>query len=170
MQYGQNDKAEYKTWQQAIDSIKFHIDEIKRNFFMQLQLPDMSMENMKATPMSGEARKMMFIDAQLKVTDESGIWIEFFDREINVVRAFMKKMYPNLSAAIDNLQVDVVITPYQIRDEAERITNLTNATNGKAIMSQRTAVANLGYVDDIDEELKQIAKESAVNVFDEPTI
>lgn len=170
LQYGQNDKAEYKTWQQAIDSIKFHIDEIKRNFFMQLQLPDMSMENMKATPMSGEARKMMFIDAQLKVTDESGIWIEFFDREINVVRAFMKKMYPNLSAAIDNLQVDVVITPYQIRDEAERITNLTNATNGKAIMSQRTAVANLGYVDDVDEELKQIAKESAVNVFDEPTV
>lgn len=170
LQYGQNDKAEYKTWQQAIDSIKFHIDEIKRNFFMQLQLPDMSMENMKATPMSGEARKMMFIDAQLKVTDESGIWIEFFDREINVVRAFMKKMYPNLSAAIDNLQVDVVITPYQIRDEAERITNLTNATNGKAIMSQRTAVANLGYVDDVDEELEQIAKENAVNVFDEPTV
>lgn len=170
LQYGQNDKAEYKTWQQAIDSIKFHIDEIKRNFFMQLQLPDMSMENMKATPMSGEARKMMFIDAQLKVTDESGIWIEFFDREINVVRAFMKKMYPNLSAAIDNLQVDVVITPYQIRDEAERITNLTNATNGKAIMSQRTAVANLGYVDDVDEELEQIAKESAVSVFDEPTV
>ena len=170
LQYGQNDKAEYKTWQQAIDSIKFHIDEIKRNFFMQLQLPDMSMENMKATPMSGEARKMMFIDAQLKVTDESGIWIEFFDREINVVRAFMKKMYPNLSAAIDNLQVDVVITPYQIRDEAERIINLTNATNGKAIMSQRTAVANLGYVDDVDEELEQIAKESVVNVFDEPTV
>lgn len=170
LQYGQNDKAEYKTWQQAIDSIKFHIDEIKRNFFMQLQLPDMSMENMKATPMSGEARKMMFIDAQLKVTDESGIWIEFFDREINVVRAFMKKMYPNLSAAIDSLQVYVVITPYQIRDEAERITNLTNATNGKAIMSQRTAVANLGYVDDVDKELEQIAKESAVNVFDEPTV
>lgn len=169
LQYGQNDKAEYKTWQQAIDSIKFHIDEIKRNFFMELQLPDMSMENMKATPMSGEARKMMFIDAQLKVTDESGIWLEFFDREINVVRAFMKKMYPSLSAAIDSLQVDVVITPYQIRDEAERITNLTNATNGKAIMSQRTAVANLGYVDDIDEELAQIAKESTVSLFEEPT-
>ena len=170
LQYGQNDKAEYKTWQQAIDSIKFHIDEIKRNFFMELQLPDMSMENMKATPMSGEARKMMFIDAQLKVTDESGIWIEFFDREINVIRAFMKKMYPTLSAAIDSLQVDVVITPYQIRDEAERITNLTNATNGKAIMSQRTAVANLGYVDDIDEELAQIAKESTVSLFEEPTV
>lgn len=169
LQYGSNDKAEYKTWQQAIDSIKFHIDEIKRNFFMQLQLPDMSMENMKATPMSGEARKMMFIDAQMKVTDESGIWLEFFDREINVVRAFMKKMYPTLAAAIDSLQVEVVITPYQIRDEAERISNLSNATGGKAIMSQKTAVQNLGYVDDVDAELAQIASESTVSLFDEPT-
>lgn len=169
LQYGSQDKAEYKTWQQAIDSIKFHIDEIKRNFFMQLQLPDMSMENMKATPMSGEARKMMFIDAQMKVTDESGIWLEFFDREINVIRVFLKKMYPTLSAAIDNLQVEVVITPYQIRDEAERISNLSNATGGKAIMSQKTAVQNLGYVDDVDEELAQIASESTVSLFDEPT-
>lgn len=170
LQYGQNDKAEYKTWQQAIDSIKFHIEEIKRDFFMQLQLPDMSMENMKATPMSGEARKMMFIDAQLKVKDESGIWLEFFDREINVVRAFMKKMYPSLASAIDSLQVEVVITPYQIRDEAERINNLSSATGGKPIMSQRTAVSNLGYVDDVDEELAQIAKETTVSLFDEPTI
>lgn len=170
LQYGQNDKAEYKTWQQAIDSIKFHVGEIKKDFFMQLQLPDMSMENMKATPMSGEARKMMFIDAQLKVTDESGIWLELFDREINVIRAFMKKMYPSLAAAIDSLQVEVVITPYQIRDEAERISNLSNATGGKPIMSQRTAVQNLGYVDDIDKEMELIAQESSVSLFDEPTV
>ena len=128
------------------------------------------MENMKATPMSGEARKMMFIDAQLKVTDESGIWLELFDREINVIRAFMKKMYPSLSAAIDSLQVEVIITPYQIRDEAERISNLSNATGGKPIMSQRTAVQNLGYVDNVDEEMELIAKESSVSLFDEPTI
>lgn len=169
LQYGSKDKAGYVTWQQAIESIKFHVEEIRREFFMELQLPDMSMENMKATPMSGEARKMMFIDAQLKVMDERGIWIEAFDREINIIRSFMKKMYSNLSAAIDSLAVEIVITPYQISDEAERISNLTNATGGKAIMSQKTAVANLGYVDDIDAELEQIAKESTVTLFDEPT-
>jgi hypothetical protein len=168
LQYGQNDKAQYVTWQQAIDSIKFHVEEIKRNFFMQLQLPDMSMDSMKATPMSGEARKMMFIDAQMKVTDEAGIWLEAFDREINVIRAFMKKMYPTLAPAIDSLSVEVVITPYQIRDDAERIGNLMNATAGKAIMSQRTAVANLGYVEDVDKELADIASESNIDVFQEP--
>lgn len=169
VQYGKDDKAGYVTWQQAIESIKYHVDEIKREFFMELQLPDMSMENMKATPMSGEARKMMFIDAQLKVEDESGIWLEFFDREVNVIRAFMKKMYPKYAAAIDNLSVEVEITPYQISDEAERINNLTNATGGKPIMSQRTAVANLRYIDDVDAELEQIAKEGTVSLFDEPT-
>ena len=89
-------------------------------------MPDMSMDGMKATPMSGEARKMMFIDAQLKVLDESGAWLEFFDREINVVRAFMKKMYPKLATAIDSLSVEVVITPYQIHDETETINKLSN--------------------------------------------
>lgn len=170
LQYGANDKAQYVTWQQATESIKFHIEEIKRNFFMQLQLPDMSMDNMKATPMSGEARKMMFIDAQMKVTDESGAWLEMFDREINVVRAFLKTMYPNLVAAIDALKVETIITPYQIRDEAEKINNLSNATGGKPIMSQRTAVANLGYVDNVDEELKNIADESSIDLFDERTL
>lgn len=170
LQYGKDDKAGYVTWQQAIESIKFHVDEIRRNFFMHLQLPDMSMESMKATPMSGEARKMMFIDAQLKVTDESGPWLESFDREINVVRAYMKTMYPELSDAIDSLSVDIIITPYQIRDESERINNLTNATGGKPIMSQRTGVSRLGYVDDIDKELELIASESTVSLFDEPTM
>jgi hypothetical protein len=167
LQYGQNDKAGYATWEQAIDSIKFHVDEIKRDFFTELQLPDMSMDNMKSTPMSGEARKMMFIDAQLKVADESGIWLEFFDREINVVRAFMKKMYPKMAASIDSLIVETVITPFQIRDEKEQISNYSSATGGKAVMSQRTAIANLGYAEDVDAEIEQIRQEETYDSFEQ---
>lgn len=169
LQYGQNDKAGYVTWEQAIDTIKFHIDQIYQNFFKQLQLPDMSMENMKLTPMSGEARKMVFIDAQMKVTDESGIWLEGLDREVNVVKAIAATMYPKLAEAIKAVQCEVLISPYQIKDEGEKINNLIGATGGKAIMSQRTAIQYLGYVDDIDKEIKQIQEESEVNLFAEPT-
>lgn len=161
LQYPSDAKAGYQTWNQAIDSLKFHIDTIKQNFFMQLQLPDLSYENMKTQAMSGESRKMMFIDAQQKALDESGIWEEAFDREINVVRAFMKKAYPSLASAIDSLQVEATIVPFQINDNAERISNLSNATGGKPIMSQRTAVQELALVDDIDEELRLIEEESA---------
>lgn len=165
LHYGKGDKAGFATWPQATESIKFHIEEIKRNFFMVLQLPDMSMDNMKTTPMSGEARKMMFLDAQMKVTDESGIWLEMFDRETNVMRAYMKTMYPSLADAIDSLQVETVITPYQINDEKEKVNMLTSATGGKPIMSQKTAISNLGYVDDVDSEIAQIASESINDVL-----
>ena len=161
LQYPKDAKAGYETWQQATESIKFHIEELKKNFFTDLQLPDMSMDNMKSTPMSGEARKMMFIDAQLKVLDESGAWIEIFEREINVVKAFMKKMFPTLISAIDSLEVTVEITPFQIRDDSEQITNLTNAC-GKPIMSHRTAIANLAWVDDVDKELDEITKSTII--------
>lgn len=169
LKYPANAKAEYKTWDQSIESIKFHTSELKANFFMGLQLPDMSMENMKTTPMSGEARKMMFIDAQMKVLDEAGIWIEYFDREMSVVKAFAEKMFPRLAEAIRSLEVENIITPFTIREEGERITNYTNATGGKPVMSQRTAVARLGMVDDVDEEMKQIEDEEKLDLFDEPS-
>lgn len=167
LKYGKDDKAQYVTWQQAIDSIKFHVDEIKRNFFMELQLPDMSMENMKATPMSGEARKMMFIDAQLKVRDESGLWLEYFDREINVVRAFMKAMFPTLAKAIDALNVEVEITAYTINDDETTIKNLVTANGGKAIMSQRESVEYLGWSADVDRTMAQIAEDDQKDVFEQ---
>lgn len=167
LKYGKDDKAQYVTWQQAIDSIKFHVDEIKRNFFMELQLPDMSMENMKATPMSGEARKMMFIDAQLKVRDESGLWLEYFDREINVVRAFMKAMFPTLAKAIDALNVEVEITAYTINDDETTIKNLVTANGGKAIMSQRESVEYLGWSSDVDRTMAQIAEDDQKDVFEQ---
>lgn len=165
LKYPANAKANYVTWTQAIESIKFHTEEIKRNFFRQLQLPDMSMDEMKSTPMSGEARKMMFIDAQLKVIDESGALLEFLDRELNVIRAFVKQMFPHYADAVDSLRIDYEITPYTISDLTEQIQNYSNATGGKQIMSTRQAVAHLGFADDIDEELSQIESEQAVSAF-----
>lgn len=169
LKYPANAKAEYKTWDQSIESIKFHTSELKSNFFMGLQLPDMSQESMKQTPMSGEARKMMFLDAQQKVLDESGIWIEYFDRELSVVKAFACKMFPSYAEAFNALEVENVITPYTIREEGERINNYSNATGGKAVMSRRTAISRLGMVDDVDEEIKLIEDEEKVDMFDEPT-
>ena len=170
LKYPANAKAGYATWDQSIDSIKFHVSELKNNFFMGLQLPDMSMESMKATPMSGEARKMLFIDCQMKVLDESGIWIEYFDREVSVVKAFAEKMFPKYAEAIRTLEVENIITPFEIREEGERINNYTNATGGKPVMSQRTAISRLGMVDDVDEEMQEIEKEETVDLLGEPTV
>ena len=169
LKYPGDAKAGYETWDQAIDSLKFHIETLKQNFFSQLQLPEMSSEAMKSMPMSAESRKMIFIDGQLKVTDESGLWLDTFYREINVVKAFAKKMYPKLASAIDSVPVEVIITPYQIQDEAEKINTLSDGTGGRPIVSQRTAVQRLGLAEDVDEELQQIADEM-VESLGNPTL
>ena len=168
LKYPKDAKAGYETWSQAIDSLKYHIETIRQNFFSQLQLPEMSSDAMKSMPMSAESRKMIFIDGQLKVTDESGLWYDVFYREINVVKAFMKKMYPALAKDIEALPVQVIITPYQIQDEAEKVDIYTNAT-GKQVMSQRTAIERLNYVDDVDAELALIQQEEMTNLG-EPTV
>lgn len=163
LRYGQKDKAEYATWNQATDALKLHTEELRRNIHTSLQLPDMSMEQMKATPMSGEARKMLFIDCQMKVTDESGDWLEFFDREVNVIRAFCKQMFPSLAGAFDTLTVENKITPFQINDRSQQIKDMSDGTGGKQIISRRTAIRELNLVpeEELDEEEKRIEDEEA---------
>lgn len=169
LKYPKDAQAGYKTWEQAIDSLKFHIETLKQSFFTQLQLPEMSSDAMKSMPMSAESRKMIFIDGQLKVTDESGLWYDTFYRELNVIRAFAKFMFPSLKSAFDSLEVEMLITPYQIQDENEKVQRYSDATGGKPVMSQRTAIERLGYVDNVDEELQRIADE-AVESLGTPTL
>jgi hypothetical protein len=153
--------AQYITWQQSIESVKFQIDELKQMFFTQLQLPDFSFESMKSTPMSGEARKQLFIDAQLKVQDESGRLLEMLDREVSVVKQFVKLILPKYASEIDALQIENRITPFTITDESDKITNYVQATGGKAIMSQIQAIRELGLSSDPDRTLQEIQEDSA---------
>lgn len=166
MQYPKGSTAQYVTWQQAVENLKFYVAELRQSFFTQLQLPDWSYESMKSNPMSGESRKQLFIDAQLKVKDESGRLIEFYDREVNVVKAFVKASLPtSYHADIDALPVENVITPFTITDEKDTITNLTTANGGKPLISHRESIEMYGHSTDVDKTLQEIAEDEALNAF-----
>lgn len=170
-QLPQNSRLEYITWNQAIDNLKYYNNELRQMFFTLLQLPDWSYENMKTSPMSGEARKQLFIDCQLKVKDEEGIWLEFFDREINVIKAWLKVIAPaGYEKDIDALEVENIITPYTITSKEDKVSWLVNATGGKQIMAQATAINELGMVDNPQDELNAIQEESQSDIFNNPSI
>lgn len=170
LQYPKGSTANYVTWNQAVENLKFHITELRQSFFTQLQLPDWSYESMKANPMSGESRKQLFIDAQLKVKDESGRLLEFFDREVNVVKAFLKVALGDKYAEdIDALPVESEITPYTITEEKDTINNLMTANGNKPIISQRESIEILGWSDNVDKTLEEINSENMGDVF-EPTV
>lgn len=166
LQYPKGSTAGYVTWAQAIENLKYHITELRQSFFTQLQLPDWSYESMKSTPMSGESRKQLFIDAQLKVRDEAGRIIEFLDREVNVVKAFLKlALGEGYSDAIDALPVENIITPFTITEEKDTINNLLAANGNKPIISQRESIEQLGWSDDVDKTLEEINEEGTLDAF-----
>ena len=164
--YPQGSDLKYVTWPQAIDNLKFYVYELRQMFFTQLQLPDWSYENMKTSPMSGEARKQLFIDCHLKVKDESGRLLEGFDREVNVIKAHLKTMLPDDWAAdIDALVVENVITPYLIEDEQEEIKSLLLQNGNKPLMSQRESIIERGKSNDVDATMAQIQQEGIVDAM-----
>ena len=166
MQYPKGSTAQYINWQQAVENLKFYVEQLRSMFFTQLQLPDWSYEKMSQQALSGESRKQMFIDAQLKVKDESGRLIEFFDREMNVIKAFLKIMLGDAYAAdIDSLKVDMVITPFTITDEKDTITNLITANGGEPIISQRESIEMYGHSDDVDKTLQEIQAQKSVDIM-----
>ena len=120
--------------------------------------------------MSGESRKQLFIDCQLKVKDESGRLIEYFDRETNVLRAYAKViMGDDYASDIDALPVENEITPFSINDDKDTIQNLALANGNKPMISQRESVEMLGWSTDVDKTMEEITNESKADVF-EPTI
>lgn len=170
LQLPKGSDARYITWEQAIENTKFYVEHLRSMFFTLLQLPDWSYEKMSQQALSGESRKQLFIDAKMKVNDESGRLLEFYDREINVVKAFLKTMLPEkYHNDIDALEVEVKITAFAISDNRETVDTLMAANGGQPIMSQRESIEEYGHSDNVDKTLGEIQSQEVRNIF-EPTI
>lgn len=150
----------YVSWSQAIEALKYHVETLLKLFFMQGQMPDLSFENMKSLGNIGfDARQMILSDAHLKIGDESGAWIEFFERECSVIKEFLKFMNTDWRDEIDNVEVEHIITPFIQNDEAALINRLQKGNGGKAIFSQLESIRMAGYSNDPKETLRQIQEE-----------
>lgn len=155
-----NGDVSYVSWSQSIEALKYHVETLLKLFFMQGQMPDLSFENMKSLGNIGfDARQMILSDAHLKIGDESGAWIEFFERECSVIKEFLKFMNTDWKDEIDNVEVEHIITPFIQNDEAALINRLQKGNGGKAIFSQLESIRMAGYSNDPKETLKQIQEE-----------
>ncbi len=152
----------YVSWNQSVQAVINHIDQMKEMFWSMSQLPDISFSNMQKLGNIGyDARETLLTDAHLKVGDESGPWIEFFERETNVIKAFLKFIKTEWAEEIDNVEVEHVITPFIQRNESVEITKRMTANGGKPIESQRESIQRFGKSPDPDATMKQIQEEEA---------
>lgn len=152
--------VDYVTWNQSVQAVTSHIADMKELFWNLTQLPDISFSNMQKLGNIGyDARETLLTDAHLKVGDESGPWIEFFERETSVVKSFLKQMKPDWATLIDDIEVEHVITPFIQRNEISEIQKRMTANGGKPIESQRESIQRYGRSSDPDDTLKQIRSE-----------
>lgn len=166
LQFPAGTSAQYITWPGAPEALKYQIDTLRALYFTQLQLPDWSYEKMSQQALSGESRKQLFIDSELKVGDESGPLLEFFDREVNVIKAFLVLMLgEEWREDIESLPVETVITPYHISDDSEKVQTLMEANGNRPLMSQRESIEEYGHSTDVDQTLKEIAEDEQSDSF-----
>lgn len=152
----------YVSWGQAAEAVKWHVDEMFRLIFMQTQIPDISFDNLSHLGAVGyDARKTLLTDAHLKVGDESGPVLEFLDREVSVVKAFLKLLRPEWAGAVDATDVENIITPYIQDDETQNIQRLLTGNGGRPVFSQLESIRLAGYSTDPQATLDQINKEAA---------
>ena len=154
----------YVSWNQAIEAVKYQVDTLLKFFFMQLQLPDISFENMKSLGSIGyDARQTLLTDAHLKVGDEQDVFIEYFERETNIIKEFLKKMNVKWASKIDEIDIEHEITPFIQNDEKADIEKRQLANGGKPIESHLESITKIGQSDNPDETLRQIQEEEAAS-------
>ena len=150
----------YVSWSQAIDALKYHVDTLIKLYFMQSQMPDISFENMKSLGNIGyDSRKTLLMDAHLKIGEETGAWIEGFERETNVIKAFLSKMNTKWASRMDEITVEHVITPFIQEDELTEIEKWNKANGGKPLISQKESIARANLTDNADATFNEIQKE-----------
>ena len=122
--------------------------------------PDLSDEFYagKGNMLSGVGRKLAWLPAHLKVKDNEAIFIPALQRRINIILAFLSKMYLPFEKELKDIDITPIITPFDIDDDTEMIRTLTEANGGKPLISQREAMQRFGITDP-EAQLQQIKYE-----------
>lgn len=167
-------KASYLSWDHATDAVKLEIETLLRFIYTFTQTPDISFESVEGlNEISGQALKMLFMDAHLKVQEKREVFDEYLQRRTNVIKAYIGMINTGLKAEAAKLEIEADIQPFVIDDVKAMIDNLLAANAGQPIISQKTAIAQSGLVDNVDEEYDQIQLETErrqVVSISEPTL
>jgi SPP1 family phage portal protein len=164
---GDNAEAKYLSWEHAPESVKLEIETLLRMIYTITQTPDISFDSVKGIgAVSGIALKLLFLDAHLKVQEKMEIFDDYLQRRISIIQSYIGQFNTQLQTACESLTIEPEIVPYMIEDEQAKVTMLTDANGGKPIVSQKTAIQQLGWVSDSEAEYEQILREQEAGKAD----
>lgn len=156
----------YVSWNQSQEAVNNQTNTLLKLYWMLSQMPDISFDNMKGLGNIGyDARQTLLTDARMKINEESGPWKECFEREFNVIKAFLKQMNNSWINEIDNITCKHIITPYVPQDENNDINIRMKANGGMPVESQLESIVKLGQSKDPKATLQKIREQQAASAL-----
>lgn len=141
------------TWQGAGEAIKQKTEFLTSQFWDLIQISDMSFSKLLGSNTSADNKEIVLSDSKARANDEAGEFNKLFSIENNIIKNFLKVLFPSLSQSFDSLIVRTVITPFSIKTKKE-IAEYMEKTGDS--MSLETRIRLLDEVDDVEAEVQLI--------------
>lgn len=173
---GEGADAQYLTWNQVPDTVKFEADNLINNAYDMTNTPRISFSVLKGfsgNAPSGDAFKFLFMGAHMAVANHAEEIGEFMQRRVNFLVSALGDINPyEFAQASKTIDIDVELQPYKIDSIADKVKTAVEAVDG-GVWSRREGVIFAGNAERLDEELREInddiSKKTETNPINEST-
>lgn len=157
-------KASYLVPEMSIDMVKNEQDDLERAILYFTDTVDLhSQEGASVGQDSGKALEMKYFGPLLKGMSQHGVYEEYHDREVNILKACITNVIDTSSAMkteISNLLVSIEFGNPLPDDTQDYITMLSLAVGGQPFMSLETAATLNPLITDGDAENIKLNKQN----------
>lgn len=152
-------KVSYLTWDQAPESMKMEIENLRAYINKYTHTPDISFDNLKGIgQLSGFAMEFFFMDAHMKAAEHEQQFGAGVQRRINYLTTAVVKLAPALQVA-SGMDITPKFTYFLPQDIDGKVGTIIKAKNA-GIMSLQTAVEQNPLIKDKEGELVRIKQEA----------
>mgnify|MGYP002644335037 CR=1 FL=1 len=161
---GEGADAQYLTWSQVPDTIKFEAETLTNMAYDMSNTPRISFETLKGVgKASGTAFRFMFMGAHMSVSNHAEVIGEFLQRRVNFLVSALGAINPTeFNKASQTIDIETDLVPYMIDSEDDNVNTAVRAVEGK-IWSRREGIMFAGNADRVDEILKEIQEDEILN-------
>ena len=160
---GEGADAQYLTWNQVPETVKFEAETLTNNAYDMSNTPRISFETLKGVgKASGTAFRFMFMGAHMAVSNHAEVIGDFLQRRVNFLVTALGAINPSeFSKASQTIDIETEVVPFMIDDLNDKVTTAVSAVGG-GIWSTREGIMFAGNSDRVEEELAEIKEEQVI--------
>ena len=161
--YNHHGKAEFLSSNDAIESAKFELENLKDLIYSISHTPDLSFDNVKGLgSVSAVALKLLFLDAVIKARMNEGDNRTMIERILNIITSGITKT-TNTALVSESQQLifDIIFNSI-VPDDVQSATDIIIKLKEAKLLSSKTALKLIDLVEDPEQEMELIKAENQV--------